>query len=75
MAAAAGHAPGISWDDEKAHLGFHPAALVDDVANVLLDCACVLLFTMTKLHAFALTRLCGVGCARRPVHGAGPRGG
>jgi len=29
----------ISWEDEKAFLGFHPAALADDVGNVLLDCA------------------------------------
>ena len=36
--AAAGS--GISWEDEKAYFGFHPAALVDDVANVLLDYLC-----------------------------------
>jgi hypothetical protein len=36
--AAAGS--GISWEDEQAYFGFHPAALVDDVANVLLDYLC-----------------------------------
>ena len=28
-----------TWAQEKAHFGIHPAQFIDDVANVMLDCA------------------------------------
>ena len=29
----------ISWEDERAHFGFYPVALAEDLTNVVLDCA------------------------------------
>ncbi len=53
----------ICWDDERAHFGFYPAALTDDLTNVVLDCAPPRL-APSRRERLQLNRLCVYARAR-----------
>ena len=50
---------GGTWAQEKAHFGLHPAQFIDDVANVMLDCASLFLSRSLEMNTGA-SRCCAV---------------
>jgi len=80
-AAAGGEAmSGGTWAQEKAHFGLHPAQFIDDVANVMLDCASLFLSRSLEMNTGASRcARCGAGLPQgavlcRSVRWTGPGG-
>ena len=62
---------GISWEAERRHFGFYPAALLEDLTNVVLDCRPPSLALSNRSRSLNPSNRPSPLTVHRPVHWAG----